>query len=365
MGGVHKRKHTGGAKKSGEPPASSESSGEWLSSGDGTKRFVRRWIPEAFSRDTPDKKPRGAAHIVHGMAEHSLRYERLARRLRDAGIEVWAADQRGHGKTADPLINDRGLGGLLGHCADRDGNEKLTSDIHGVNVMIRETYPDVPLFLFGHSWGSFLVQRYIETYDYPLSGCILSGTRGPDGFKIRAGAPLMRFFALLKGARGKSYVARAIADGSFNKPFKPNRTPFDWISRDEREVDSYMADPLNGRLCSAGFYRDMGILLSGIHKIEAMRMISPYLPVYVFGGSADPVGDMGESPTALVNAYRSLGIKDLEFALYPAARHETLNETNREEVMENLLDWILRHCPCDRQTSGAREETAIKKESEG
>ncbi|MDR2493731.1 MAG: lysophospholipase [Spirochaetaceae bacterium] len=344
MGGLYKRKKTGSVKKAGEPPKASESIGEWLSSFDGVKRFVRHWIPHLFLRDAPDKKPRGAVHIVHGMAEHSLRYELLARRLCREGIEVWAPDQRGHGKTADPLINDRGLGGLLGHCADRDGIGKLVSDIHLVNTMIGETYPDVPLFLLGHSWGSFLAQYYIESSDYPLSGCILSGTRGPDGFKIRASVPLMTFIAFLKGVRRGSYIARALADGPFNRPFKPNRTSFDWISRDEREVDAYLADPLSGRFCSAGFYRDMGVLLNKIHTVESMRMINPELPLYVFGGSADPVGDMGESPTTLVNTYRSLGIKDLEFALYPDARHETLHETNREEVIDNLLDWILRHC---------------------
>ncbi|MDR2518184.1 MAG: lysophospholipase [Spirochaetaceae bacterium] len=361
MGGINKRKHTGTEKKPGGFKAVSETAGEWLSSGDGIKRFVRHWAPEVFLQNAPDKKPRGALHIVHGMAEHSLRYERLARRLCGAGIEVWAADQRGHGKTADPLINDRGLGGLLGHCADKNGNEKLIADIHSVNVMIREIYPDTPLFLLGHSWGSFLVQRYIETYDYPLSGCILSGTRGPDGFKIRAGVPLMKFLAFIKGARRKSYMARALGDGSFNKPFRPNRTPFDWLSRDEREVESYMADPLSGQFCSAGFYRDMSMLLREIHKTEAMGMITCGLPIYVFGGSADPVGAMGESATALVNTYRSLGIKDLEFALYPGARHETLNETNREEVMDNLLAWILRHCAADHQIT---PEAAAEQESE-
>lgn len=346
MGGVNKRKHTGRSKKPGEPSGTiiSKSSGEWLSSDDGLKRFVRHWIPGEFLEDTPDKKPRGALHLVHGMAEHSLRYERLAQRLCKAGIEVWATDQRGHGKTADPSINDPGLGGLLGHCADKDGIAKLTSDIHLVNKMISKTYPEVPLFLLGHSWGSFLTQHYIESYDFPLAGCILSGTRGPDGLKIKAGVPLMTLLTLFKGVRKSSYLARAIAGGSFNRPFKPNRTPFDWLSRDEQEVDAYTEDPASGMFCSAGFYRDMSALLNRIHKPEALQMINQDLPIYVFGGSADPVGNMGESPTALVHAYRSLGIKDLEFVLYPNARHETLNETNREEVTENLLDWILRHC---------------------
>jgi alpha-beta hydrolase superfamily lysophospholipase len=279
------------------------------------------------------------------MAEHSLRYERLARRLCGAGFEVWAADMRGHGKTADLSINDPGLGGLLGHCADSEGIAKVTGDIDLVTQMIHRADPAQPVFLLGHSWGSFLAQNYIESYcGHPLAGCILSGTRGPDGLRIRAAPPLMGFLAWAKGCRKGSQIAQALANGPFSRPFKPNRTPFDWLSRDEAEVDAYMADPYSGKLCSAGFYRDLSLLLNKIHKPEALDLIRKSLPVYIFGGSADPVGDMGESPTALVHAYRTAGITDLEFVLYPEARHEILNETNREEVTDNLLDWLYRHC---------------------
>jgi alpha-beta hydrolase superfamily lysophospholipase len=284
-------------------------------------------------------------HIVHGMAEHGLRYERLAGKLAGTGIEVWAADQRGHGKTADLSVNTPDRGGLAGHCADGDGFSRVTADVDVINREIKKRYPATPFFLMGHSWGSFIVQNYIEQYaTTDLSGCILSGTRGPDGFKVRAGVPLMALLAALRGQRNGSSLARAIADGPYNKPFRPNRTSFDWISRDEKEVDAYVNDPCSGNLCSTGFYRDLIRGLYNIHRKEAMEKIRTDLPVYVFSGSADPVGDMGTSPTALVNAYRALGIRDLEFVLYPDARHETLNETNREEVMENLAAWISKHC---------------------
>jgi alpha-beta hydrolase superfamily lysophospholipase len=131
--------------------------------------------------------------------------------------------------------------------------------------------------------------------------------------------------------------------GPNNRPFRPNRTKFDWVSRDEQEVDAYANDPLCGFLCSAGFYRDLICGLHQIHRLEAMSWIRQNLPIYVFSGSEDPVGEMGAGPTALVNQYRSLGVKDLEFVLYPGARHETINETNREEVTDNLLSWINRH----------------------
>jgi len=308
----------------------------YFDSHDGTKLYLYKWSPE--------QSPKAVLHIVHGMAEHALRYKRLAERLTQAGIEVWAADQRGHGKTANLELNDPGRGGLLGHCGDSNSIACVTADIHAVNAEIRKSKPNLPLFLLGHSWGSFLVQNYIEySEEIKIDGCILSGTKGPDGFLIKAGIPLMIVLSAFKGQRKGSRMAKSIGDGAYNKPFKPNRTSFDWLSRDEKEVDKFIQDPLCGFLCSSGFYRDLVKLLYNIHRSDALARINRSLPVYVFSGSADPVGEMGKGPTLLVDAYRNHGMEDFEFVLYPGARHETLNETNREEVIENLLSWINKH----------------------
>jgi alpha-beta hydrolase superfamily lysophospholipase len=279
------------------------------------------------------------------MAEHSLRYEPLALYLAGEGFEVWGADARGHGKTADPALNDPGKGGLLGHCADRDGFFRVVADIDLLVDAVKEAHPGLPLFILGHSWGSFLTQAYIEVHGDRLAGCLLSGTRGPGGFPITLGIPLMALIALLRGKRRFALLSWAVANGSYNTHFRPNRTFFDWVSRDEKAVDAYASDPLCGTGCSSGFYRDLIRGLRDIHRRKAMTGIPRSLPIYVFCGSADPVGDMGKSPTALVTAYRSLGIRDLEFVLYPDARHELLNETNREEVMGNILRWLTRHVP--------------------
>jgi alpha-beta hydrolase superfamily lysophospholipase len=310
----------------------------YFESHDRTRLFLYNWMPEG--------QPKAVLHIVHGMAEYALRYKRLAEKLTAAGIEVWAADQRGHGKTADLNVNKANSGGLSGHCSDKKAFTWITGDIHAINNEILKNRKNVPLFLFGHSWGSFIVQNYIEKHsdDIALNGCILSGTRGPGGFKIRAGYLFLSFIALFCRKRRAVKIAKAVADGPYNKPFKPNRTSFDWISRDKEEVDKYVNDPLCGFHCSIGFYRDLAKGLCRIHRGKAMTKINRSLPLYVFSGSADPVGDMGKSPTALVNIYRNLGIKDLEFVLYPGARHESINETNREEVMDNLLSWINKRC---------------------
>jgi alpha-beta hydrolase superfamily lysophospholipase len=306
----------------------------WIPTDDGTSLFLRRWMPHGPAR--------AVLLIVHGMMEHSLRYEGFAQRLAREGFAVWAADARGHGMTADTSLNDPGKGGLLGHCADRDGFSRVTADINILVDAITETHPDLPLFILGHSWGSFVTQAYIEAHGDRLAGCLLSGTRGPDGLKIAFGAPLMDLIAILRGSRRFSRLAFTLSDGAYNKHFRPNRTPYDWLSRDEAQTDAFAADPLCGGVCSSGFYRDLIHGLREIHRPRALDRIPRSLPIYIFSGSADPVGDMGESPTALVNAYRSRGIQDLEFVLYPGARHELLNETNREEVIGTVLRWLTR-----------------------
>jgi len=325
-----------------------ESTDSWVEMDDKTQLYLRRWKTPSASK--------AVLHIVHGMAEHSCRYGRLARRLVSEGIEVWAADQRGHGETAKNAKNSPNRGGRLGHCADGDGFARVTLDIDILNKAIRKEYPELPVFLLGHSWGSFIAQNYIENYEGKLSGenssgnhaglagCILSGTRGPDGLKITLGSAFMSFLAFILTEGHPSRIARAIADGPYNKAFRPNRTSFDWLSRDEKEVDAYVTDSFCGKLCTVGFYRDLAKALKRIHRPEEMAKIRKELSLYIFSGSADPVGDMGKSPAALAVAYRHLGIRDLETVLYPGARHETLNETNRDEVQESLLSWLLRHC---------------------
>jgi alpha-beta hydrolase superfamily lysophospholipase len=317
-----------------------------LDSDDGARLFVRRWSPQ-------DRERKGIVLLVHGMAEHSGRYMFFAEKLTAAGFEVWAADQRGHGKTADPAINDPGKGGLLGHAADKDSFFRVVRDISVINRHIAAAFAGQvlpPFFVMGHSWGSFLVQAFIESIGTsaketspPLAGAILSGTRGPGSAEVALGAPFLRLIAALKGPRRVSKLALTLSFGPYNRPFRPNRTAFDWLSRDDKQVDAFIQDPLCGKACSSGFFRDIIEGLKAIHRKTAISAIPADIPVYIFCGSADPVGSMGTGPTKLVNAYRANGMKDLEFVVYPDARHEPLNETNREEVIEDLLSWLVRH----------------------
>ncbi|MDR2865098.1 MAG: alpha/beta hydrolase [Spirochaetaceae bacterium] len=307
----------------------------WFETHNDIKLYIRKW--------KPDGEPRALINIIHGMEEHGGRYAETAKVLCKAGIEVWCADQRGHGKTADLTVNNAENGGLNGHCADKGGLTKVLLDIKRINEKIKIEYPGLPLFLLAHSWGSLLAQNYIEFFKENLAGCILSGTRGPETLEIGLGLAFTRVFAAIRGVRARSFFVNSLAFGSYNKSFVPNRSSFDWLSRDEKIVDKFISDPLCGRIPSVGFFRDMLALLKQIHKHRAFDKIRRTLPVYIFSGSKDPVGGMGENVSTLVDKYHKTGIKDLEFILYPDARHECLNEINRNEVLNNLLKWLENH----------------------
>jgi len=302
-----------------------------IRSDDGVSLFGRRWSPDGGS----SLPPRALVQIAHGMGEHSLRYQELAERLCAAGYEVWADDHRGHGESS--------RGGVLGHPADRDGFFRVVRDLSLWSDEILAARPGLPLFLLGHSWGSFLAQAAIEREGARYAGCILSGTRGPGGLQVSAGEAIAAIVVGLRGSRRHSPLLRLLADGPLNKQFAPNRSAFDWLSRDEAVVDAYAADPLCGFKLSAGFYRDLAGGLNRIHKAESIARIPRSLPIYVVSGSLDPVGLNGKSPAALVDAYRAAGISDLEFVLYPDARHEVFNEINRSETASALISWLDRH----------------------
>lgn len=287
---------------------------------------------------TPDGKVRGAVNLAHGMAEHGGRYERLAKALTDRGFAVYVQDLRGHGRTAGKLEN-------LGFIGSRHAFQEMIDDLHQLSGIIRAEQPDVPLFIMGHSFGSFLAQGYIERYGKEVRGAILSGTTGAGGTIYRMGKALAALIVIFRGADVPSPLLERVSTGGYDRPFAPNRTSFDWLSRDDDAVDRYVADPFCGFTCTTSFYRELCGGLLYVHRESNRRRIPKDLPVYLFAGSRDPVGGMGKGFLALVAAYRELGIADVEYNLYDGARHELLNETNRDEATADLLTWLDRHVP--------------------
>lgn len=298
---------------------------------DGTSIFTHKWIGSDGSG------PRAVVQIAHGMAEHSARYSDFASALVSAGYFVYANDHRGHGKTAGSLEN-------VGYFSDRDGWQRVLSDMHGITQKIQTEYPEAPVFLFGHSMGSFLSRHYIFQYPNAVKGAILSGTGGDPGALGIAGAAIAAIEGKIRGKRARSPLMTALSFGSFNKAFKPNRTDFDWLSRKKEAVDNYIEDPYCGDVFTTGFFQD---LLSGIREInkkENIQRIPKDFPIYLFAGDKDPVGDNGKGVQQVADAFQKAGISDVSCKLYPEGRHEMLNEINRKEVYQDVVAWLNTHC---------------------
>jgi alpha-beta hydrolase superfamily lysophospholipase len=293
---------------------------------DGDKLFLYKWSPKESN------KRMGIVQIAHGMAEWAGRYSEFAEKLTSAGYLVYANDHRGHGKTAE----DTDSIGFLG----RDGFNGMVKDLKAVDEVIRKENPELPVFLFGHSMGSFLAQNYISQYGNILKGVILSGSNGKQNLALNLGIIIARLQVLMLGEKAKSKLLNKISFGTYNRHFKPNRTSFDWLSRDAKEVDKYIADPYCGGIFTTSFYYDFFKGLNKLYDSDKIHSIPKALPVLIISGNMDPVGEMGKGVTRLAQLYRQHGLTDVTLKLYENARHELLNEINKDQVINDILDWL-------------------------
>src|SRR5271168_1306829 len=239
-----------------------------LRTDDGQSLLARRWLPEG--------RPRAIVQIAHGLSEHSARYARLAAALNAAGYAVYADDHRGHGPEA--------VAGDLGHFADEGGWKKVVGDLWTMNRLIAKEQPGVPIIFLGHSLGSFLGQEFVAEHSDALAGAVYSGSSGKPPAIATLGRLIARAERLRLGKRGKSQLIFQMWFGDFNKPFQPSRTAFDWLSRDEKEVDAYVADPL----CGFPFTTQLAIdVLDALPRVTSRQSIAPIrkdMPIYVFSG---------------------------------------------------------------------------------
>jgi alpha-beta hydrolase superfamily lysophospholipase len=290
----------------------------------GAALHVNHWQP-------PDDA-RGVLLLAHGMSEHGGRYARFAGALAEAGIALLAHDQRGHGRTAED--------GMLGHFADRDGWVRVVDDLAALRDEAQRRYPTVPLALLGHSMGSYVAQAFLIRHG-GVQAAILSGSNYQPVALYRAASAVAWLEHWRQGATGRSRLIDWLSFGAFNKGFEPVRTRFDFLSRDPAEVDAYLADPLCGFRCTNQFWLDLLEGLANITPVRALARIDPQLPVLVVGGDRDPVS-RGRRQLDLAEALRRAGLRHVDVKLYPGARHELLNETNRDEVTTHLIGWLRR-----------------------
>jgi alpha-beta hydrolase superfamily lysophospholipase len=285
--------------------------------------FVDTYGVEIFTRWWTIEHPRGFVLIAHGASEHSGRYDRFARALNAAGFGAVALDQRGHGRTGATTGT-----GVMGP----GGGRAAIDDLHELRAaVVSEVGSDVPVFLFAHSMGSLVGLAYLTHHANGLAGSVLCGIP----FDIDAAAalaPLLEGFAEMRDQPMTDLL------GNNNAPFDPARTTFDWLSRDPDEVDRYIADPL----CGDDNPLTYGYLMDLFEVVAPARdsLASVTCPVLVIAGDHDPAAGMGAHATTLANALGAAGV-DVDITLYEGARHELLNETNRDQVTSDIVDWLM------------------------
>jgi alpha-beta hydrolase superfamily lysophospholipase len=279
-------------------------------SADGAQLTGYRWAPD-------DSQTRaGVVVLVHGMGEHMRRYDHVAQALTARGFVVYGHDHRGHG--ASLAFNDEP--GRLG----QNGWSALVDDLSLAIAQAKSDHPGLPVVILAHSMGSFATQQFLLDHGADVDGVALTGTAALD---------------LLEPALD---LSADLDLSAFNAPFQPARTDFDWLSRDESIVDAYLADPLCGFGIDAASAKEM---FAGARRLadpaEVARMPND-LPVYVAVGSKDPVNGGLTLLWALVDRYRAAGLGDVTVRVYDDARHEILNEVNRAQVIDDLLEWLQR-----------------------
>ncbi|HEX4903968.1 MAG TPA: alpha/beta hydrolase [Acidimicrobiales bacterium] len=280
---------------------------------------------EVFYRSWPRDGAKGVVVIAHGASEHSGRYDRFARALNDAGYAAYGIDHRGHGRTSAST----GVG-----LAGPGGGARMIDDLHELVERAARENGDLPVILFGHSMGSMIAQAYVQTYGSGLAGYVLSGCPGPnpDVEAMKAGLQ-----AAVDAGQGDAPLGGMLS--AFNEAFE-HRTGFEWLSRDAAEVDKYVADPYCGdnHPLTAGFFNDLIGLSAPAMEPDGIARI-PQLPVLMITGEMDPAAGMGASARELEKRLRDAGL-DVTAHYYADARHELLNETNRDAVTADVIAWL-------------------------
>lgn len=281
----------------------------------------------------PEGDVRALVQISHGMIEYVDRYEELAEYLTARGILVFGNDHLGHGQS---VMNEA----EWGFFASEDASEKVVRDLHTLSLKVRKDYMNVPYILLGHSMGSFMARRYAMTYGAELDGAIFVGTGNQPSWLVSFGKNLVSFLSIFYGERYRSKLVEKMMFGSYNRRFAPVKTQYDWLSRNEENVEKYKNDKACTFLFTLNGYKTLFSTILFIEKKMNILKLPMKLPVLLLAGEDDPVGDYGKAVRQVYMIYKQRGIKDLSIKLYPKDRHEVLNEIDRKEVYAYLYQWI-------------------------
>ena len=275
---------------------------------------------------------KAVVQIAHGMAEHLERYEAFADVLCENGFAVYINDHVGHGQSIKNTDE-------LGYFGKKDGWKNFVEDCHKLSEIAKKENEGKPLFFFGHSMGSFVARAYSFKYADEIKGAVYCGTSGPNP-AAGAGIALTNIIAKLKGDHHRSKLIDKVGFGAYNKKFE-GRTAFDWLSRDNEQVDKYIADEMCGFLFTAYGYRDLFSILGYVSSKDWFSGLSKQLPVLIISGAMDPVGDYSKGVNIVYDSLKAAGKSNVEKVIYPDARHEILNEKACfNKVCNDVISWI-------------------------
>lgn len=299
--------------------------------------YVKMWIPQG--------RIKAIVQISHGMAEHIGRYEEFAKFLATNGIMVVGNDHMGHGNSinseddfgyfAIPVI------GIKGGKKERFSSSSLAvKDLYQITKTVKKHYPGIPYYLLGHSMGSMFAQRFAMQYGDEIDGVILLGIVQCDNKKIIAGKLLCKLLTLIKGERHRSKLYYFLAFGGYNKRIKKRKTRIDWFASDENVVNEYLKDKKCGYIFTMNGFEAMISTMRYIIDNRNLKKIPKDLKILIMSGAEDPCGNYGDYINKLYDMYKENEIEDVEKKLYLSSRHELLNEVNKEEVYEDIYNWI-------------------------
>lgn len=273
------------------------------------------------------ENPKAVFQIVHGIAEHKERYQPFCAFLQKNGYSVYIHDHRGHGGS---------VGKAVGYTAEKNGWQLMVDEIRILTDIIRKENPNLPLFLFGHSMGSFLVRTYaIQNSDY-LDGLIVCATGGPLPLLSFVGHNLVKLQKAFLGGLKTGHLINKLSLGGYEKAYGG----LCWLTRDPAVVEEYSRDELCGFVPTLSLFENLLYGTRFTNKKKNIAKMRKDLPVLFIAGDGDPVGSFGKGVTKVYKMFAEAGIKDLEYKLYPEARHELLNETNKDEIFNDILNWL-------------------------
>lgn len=281
----------------------------------------------------PDAEPRAIVQIIHGIAEYIDRYDEFMSFLADNGIIAVGTDHLGHGKSIESEEQ-------TGFFAYDNGWDYVVRDEEVLRLAMHENYPELPIIVFGHSMGSFMARTLLIRYPDAFNAAIISGTGNQGAALVNGGLFMGNLVTGLKGAHHYSKFLNNLAFGSYNKIYDNPKTEYDWLSRDEANVQKYIDDPLCGFIPSCSLFRDMMTGVKFITNKKNLTAMNKDMPVYFMSGDMDPVGECGKGVQKAYNNFLEAGMKDVSIKLYPGGRHEMLNEINKDEVYTDILAWL-------------------------